>query len=372
MNANVAIARASFELLTLFTNLKVNQLSNVHDALSVSGKRPDAVLIVPTSSTCILRCEVKSDILKFDDAKNQLLSSLRPDAMIYQPRDAQYIFGLAVAGRSYALYRIYRNNSAGRFMLDELMTGRLGDSDGMQQYIVMMARISCIVSSWILPSGTSHPRYNCYSGVVVDRRANDYTLRCDLTYTVDSVIKHTVSPKNDDMIKMIHSKKLPHIVPCEWVCGRGEVMKLCYTLEHNNQFFLDTQAHADVVYNDIKKALDELHNIGCAHCDVRLPNVLAILPEIPTDPAVPWVWDEQHPPVFVLCDFDFVRSTSANITAADNHFLFLDDKLTDMNAVTWDEYMLNHLHTELNKHVPKSSNVGPIVTHGYETRSKPQ
>ncbi|CAK4066486.1 unnamed protein product, partial [Aphanomyces euteiches] len=78
-----------------------------------------------------------------------------------------------------------------------------------------------------------------------------------------------------DLIRRIYNDtSLQHVE--RGMCHRNSVTitSIGRTLQHA---LSDFQGKRHLIIDGVKKALDELHNIGVAHCDVRAANVFVLL-----------------------------------------------------------------------------------------------
>jgi len=346
MCANYVCARAAYELLSFYLGQELDLRMNEHDNASKAGCRPDGV--ISWSLSVLLRIEVKADVRAHSDCVAQLKNSLRDDAMVFQPRNAQYMFGMAVAGDACHLYRITRNYNS--FQLVHLHWITLGRRNSLAEYMRMMAKIACYVSHWDVVLVSDYPTLGHNAGDVINRfDPESGRLHATLVYTSNSVIKHTCDSSNSELTAAIYSKNLLHLVRGTCV-DKHEEMELCYSLENNLSFFADTDEHVKRIISDINLALIEMHEAGYAHCDVRLPNIL-VRAKLPTDPSIPWTWEYANP-TFVLCDFDFARPISSPMTEHDRHKNWPGGTV-EMNAVAWDGKMVNMCSDELTKRMLK-------------------
>lgn len=327
MSANVYVTHFISSLLSLFLSMPPFETLNSTIPESQSLYRPDGVIRVYLDGRSVIGiiCEFKSSthFTDISQAVNDLTHKPLLEDFYRQPPNARYHYGFAMVGRCWQLFLIYHD---GNSVVAKELTRIHDIIENVETLPYAIMRVARDSMTWKPPEV---PRFPQMMKVDRDRAVLDFGI-------VNVIKKYQTLPRNASTIEQIYSLKLPHLVSGSFENDK-EKMEKCYSVTDNESYFCDTVEHKQAIMNDVRAALDEMHHKGIAHCDVRMPNVLATL----TLRSSRWRWDDS-PPKFVLCDFEFSRPIGDSVQRSENLKEFPQD-IDSISAIDLDEYQYGKL-----------------------------
>ena len=235
-----------------------------HDPSSTTGTRPDAVLIV--AGALVLRVEEKAHDEALQVAIEELTSKLPPSSSVLVPRGCSSVPAFAVTRSHTVLVGLHYNATEHRWSSTEearYFTQNERDRVRLVEAVFKLARWMRGVSG-PYGAGPSLP-----PGVAV-QTPNGHSV----IWEKDGIRKvyKTADPGRQARIRMVYGASLPHVE--RGMCRNGRTVVI-----QSVGVPLDRKSpppEADVVARDVAAALEELHSLGLAHCDVRRENVFFV------------------------------------------------------------------------------------------------
>jgi hypothetical protein len=264
----------------------MNVYRNQKDPSSQCALRPDDALYY--NGAHVLRIQSKTETTDLNE--NELIDKLAPDAHLQFPRGCDEILGMCTSTRVARVYRIKYHPGDGTYSVTLLESFGFSTLQNRVGFLVFLAKYFRSVASVRGPTVFSH----LIPGIRM-RTPNGH----HVTYTVDAsglacIRKEFNLQANIPLNHMatVFQAKLPNV---EWgrVTSRRaktvELVRVGFTLK---QALRDRLISVDGVIQNIRDALDQLHSIGFAHCDVKMDNVFV---------------DRKAPYVAFLGDLEFLR-----------------------------------------------------------------
>lgn len=250
----------------------VNILRDEHDASSAFRLRPDAVL--ERNGAVFMKIESKASAVDLETGRQELINKFFVGSEAVFPIGTNSILGLITTSTFFELYEISFNPIVNSFSLIPLNNYNVSNFDGRRRFIVDIFKlcrwfvsITCSNRSFhLIPNRrTQTPNHHhitwCSKGLHKEYRI--------IPNTNNAVRLNAVLPR----IAVVYAAKLEHV---EWG----------YLIENtNNQIMItrvgrklsdcirDKTVTKDKAIADVRSALNELHAIGYAHCDICMDNV---------------------------------------------------------------------------------------------------
>jgi hypothetical protein len=264
----------------------MNIYRNQKDPSSQKALRPDDVLYYNGAHVLRIESKTETNALK----EKELIDMLAPEAHLQFPRGSDQILGLCISVEAVRVYRITYHPGAGAYSINHLESFGLLDLRNKVGLLVFLAKYF----RWVVSIREPTVAFHLVPGIRTLTPNGHY-----VTYTVDAsghaCILKQFNPKAD--IPLAHmatvfQAKLPNV---QW--GRVkdsdektvELARVGFTLK---QALRESLISVDVVIQNIRAALDQLHSIGFAHCDVKMDNVFV---------------DREAPYAAFLGDLEFLR-----------------------------------------------------------------
>jgi hypothetical protein len=236
----------------------------------------------------VLRIESKTETNDLNEI--ELIDRLAPDAHLQFPRGSDEILGLCISTRASRVYRIKYHPGDGTYSAISLVSFGFSTLQNRVDFLVFLAKYFRWVASVRGPTVAFH----LVPGIRKQTPNGHH-----VTYTVDASGRACILKefKLDTDIPLHHmaivfQAKLQNV---EWgrvknpLARTVELVRVGFTLK---QALRDRLISADGVIQNIRDALDQLHSIGFAHCDVKVNNVFV---------------DREAPHAAFLADLEFLR-----------------------------------------------------------------
>ena len=231
---------------------------NQSDDSSQKRDRPDAVLTV--CGALVLRVEEKASELNLSRAIKEITEKMHPSARDLFP--AGYSSFPAIVS-SPTLNKILSVSSSenGKFYTTEINSYRMDDINIRIEFVRDLFKIARWIVSVRGPSAIG-------SGIVPNVRLKTRNGH-HVTLTQKGLLKEfkNVDTDRQQVMSIIYENKLPHV-------EHGECRNSKVAIIHRVGIPLEAKRYDyGTVVEHIRLALEELHNIGYAHCDVCKENV---------------------------------------------------------------------------------------------------
>lgn len=237
---------------------------NQHDPSSAIRVRPDTTIL--RHNALLVKGEAKLSEAEMETAKNQLLKSFFSGAVRCFPRSSQTaILGVTTCSTKASMYKISYNN--GRF------SAILHRDYNLQ--VVHTDRLLFIVDifkamRWMTTVDSPISKFHLVPSVRRRTRNGHHVTWCNR-----GILKEYHNPREHliDRIVTVYGHKLSHV---EWGEAVPDDANAIIITRVGSQLE-DALAAGDINRDDavahIRLAVEELHNIGFAHCDIVMDNV---------------------------------------------------------------------------------------------------
>lgn len=242
-------------------------------ASSVTKTRPGATIC--KNGAVVIKHEAKAVAADLDEAEEELVDKLFPEAVRQFPFGSQEIVGITTSASEVKLYRVYFDKEANAFNEDVLRTYPMNSFDGRISFIIDVAKICRWIVGVIGPNLKFHLVFN-----VRTETKNKH----HITWCKDGLLKEfkrhnkryrvggNVSQQSMTYIHHVHSLKLPNV---EWgrpVGGSDNAVMITRVGRRVIDAIRDGVSKLDI-YNGVVAGLQQLHAHGYAHCDISINNV---------------------------------------------------------------------------------------------------
>ncbi|RHY60425.1 hypothetical protein DYB30_004094 [Aphanomyces astaci] len=267
-HSQVEVATVDTNWLNLFVFLCqcVVHRDQCHDSDSPSEQEMEAVVV--KQNAMVGKCVTRASWGEMTTATNALTYKLGPAAYCTFPDGLTSIPAWTTSSTIIQLHQLTYNCAVQSYSTRQLKTYHVSNLDGRHQFVVDVFKVLKWVGSIPKPHTTMH----LVPGIrTVTRHHGHY-----LTWVKSGLVKQF---QHDDKINMAVMDRI-YRAPLQHV-ERGRCHYTSVTITSIGQT-LKTALSEDLVSRDtvkaqVRSALDELHSLGLAHCNVRAANVFVLL-----------------------------------------------------------------------------------------------
>jgi hypothetical protein len=244
---------------------------NQHDSSSVGVKRPDTVIEV--RGALVLKGEAKYEVADISQASEELIEKLHPIAFKVFPAGQTRVLGVASTYGVIQLHFIDYDGIRRKYsseLFSQYNASMLHERVRFLVDLFKLMRWMCCVSGpnanfHLLPGIRRKTRNGHHVTWIRDGLLKEYNHRRHFTAQLSYINK-----------VYTHRPQLPH-VEYGYVNNDPNLPNSCVVTRIGNKLTTSTMARLHVgkemVIAQVQSGLDELHNIGLAHCDLCIENV---------------------------------------------------------------------------------------------------
>ncbi|CAK4215534.1 unnamed protein product, partial [Aphanomyces euteiches] len=236
-----------------------------HESSSRQVSRPDAVIV--KGSVLVGKCEVKASQKKMATAMKELTEKMADAAFCTFPHGKTSIAAWTTCSTLIQLHQLSYLPATRTYETRILESYNATDANHRQQFVVDLFKIM----KWVFPIQEPNALMHLFPQVRTITTNGHY-----VTWLKTGLFKEfrTGAEIDMDIIQRIYSAPLQHVE--RGICNHVSVTitSIGQTLQNA---LVDFQGHRDLIIDQVKSALVELHSIGVAHCDVRAANVFVLL-----------------------------------------------------------------------------------------------
>ena len=230
---------------------------------SVGTTRCDA--IVTKNSAIVIAYEGKFVASQLENATNSLIAKLFPEARLLFPLDTYEIVGIVTSATSVQMLRIFWHGDG--FHTTVLHSYNVSSLEDRMRFLVDIAKLC----KWIAKVEQPNKSFHLFPGVRTKTTNGHYVTW--LGNRIRKELKKGVGYKTTvARINTIHELNLPHVE-----CGQRTesaniilITRVGITLRNALRERIISKAQ---VLSDVKDGIQELHDAGFAHCDIRIDNI---------------------------------------------------------------------------------------------------
>jgi hypothetical protein len=245
----------------------ISGISIYRDKLHSSSRpylRPEATIC--RNNVLVLKYEAKYANTDLDIAEDELIKKFAPDASSVFPLGCNFVIGITSSIQFTKIHSISYNAHSFKFEVSTLRVHDVSNIAGRVDFIVDFFKLL----RWIASVERPNAGFHLIPGVR-QKTPNGHFI----TWTALGLLKEfnaTVTQKVISHIRKVYSKHLDHV---EWGVVNDDTRSVIITrVGIRIQCAIgDGLISRQRVFQDIRLALDELHGIGYAHCDVALRNI---------------------------------------------------------------------------------------------------
>mmetsp|Transcript_18925 Transcript_18925/g.17164 ORF Transcript_18925/g.17164 Transcript_18925/m.17164 type:complete len:336 (-) Transcript_18925:64-1071(-) len=240
---------------------------------STLNTRPDATATV--FDAVVLKHEAKFKASSLSIAKSELTEKLFDGVQNLFPLGSLEIIGVVTSATNCEIHRIYYDTDDRSFHTDPLENFNVNSIESRVRFIVTIIKLC----RWIITCRGPNKGFHLYPGVRTETSNGHH-----VTWIKEGILKEFRMPnrkrRNDntlttgeqiEKICKVHELKLRHV---EWgykhTSGSVIITRVGYRLKDALRNELTNKKK---VMEDVKAGLEELHQNGFAHGDIRIENV---------------------------------------------------------------------------------------------------
>lgn len=238
-------------------------LLDEHDFSSKAKLRPDFTGVA--NNVLVIKGEAKATMKDMNENANDLVSKFHKTAYKSFPQGCNSIPAVTTCNEAISLYSIAYFNK--KFTMARVKDYRVSSLEGRVEFIVDIFKIL----RWIVSQTEPVEKFHLVTGVRVATRNGHH-----ITLTADGIVKefnhHQLERIPFAIIKEIYANKLPNVEHGVTNCRSititrvGSKLRDALVVRH-----LDKRA----IYQQVASAVEQLHSIGYAHCDICVDNIFA-------------------------------------------------------------------------------------------------
>ncbi|KAH9100257.1 hypothetical protein LEN26_016033 [Aphanomyces euteiches] len=237
----------------------------IHESSSAKGMRPDAV--IAKANVLVGKCEVKFSVNQIETARSELTDKMADSAFATFPIGMTSIPAWSTSSERMELHQLTYISSSKTYETRILEAYLMSNFNHRQRFVVDLLKIL----KWVFPIQEPNALMHLFPQVRTITTNGHY-----VTLLKTGLFKEFRKGAEIDMdiIQRIYSADLQHVE--RGICNHVSVTitSIGQTLQNS---LVDFQGNRDLIIDQVKSALVELHNIGVAHCDVRAANVFVLL-----------------------------------------------------------------------------------------------
>jgi len=226
--------------------------------------RPDAT--VCRNMALVLKYEAKYLNDELATAEKELTEKFSPDASSVFPQGCNFVIGITSSIKFTIIHSITYNAQAHTFETSTLRIHDVSGMDGRVDFIVDVFKLL----RWIASVERPNIGFHLFPGVRQKTTNGHY-----ITWNASGLLKEfsrDVSRKAVSRIRKVLNSKLPHV---EWGVVNDDkrsiiIQRVGIRIQVAIGQGLITKTK---VLEGVRAALDELHELGYAHCDIALRNI---------------------------------------------------------------------------------------------------
>ncbi|KAH9117482.1 hypothetical protein LEN26_012656 [Aphanomyces euteiches] len=229
------------------------------------GRRPDAVIV--KKSVLVGKCESKASQKQIENATLELTDRMADDAYLTFPRGMTSIPAWTTCPDLIQLHRLSFNPLTKKYETTVVRPYYTSNFNFRHDFVVDVFKIL----KWVFAIQDPNALMHLFPQVRTITPNGHY-----MTWLKTGIFKKFKTGANVNMklIQRVYSASLQHV-------ERGECNHVSVTISSIEQTLQNALVHFQdkrhLIIHQIRNALDELHNIGVAHCDVRAANVFVLL-----------------------------------------------------------------------------------------------
>ncbi|KAF0704750.1 Aste57867_7269 [Aphanomyces stellatus] len=236
-----------------------------HESSSRQGSRPDAVIV--KGSVLVGKVEAKASQKKMATAMKELTEKMADAAYCTFPLGITSIPAWTTCATLIQLHQLSYLPATKTYETRILESYNATDANHRQQFVVDLFKILM----WVIPIQEPNALMHLFPQVRTTTTNGHY-----VTWLKTGLVKQFRKGAEIDMeiIRRIYNADFQHVE--RGICNHASVTitSIGQTLQNA---LADFQGKRNLIIEQVKKALAELHSIGVAHCDVRAANVFVLL-----------------------------------------------------------------------------------------------
>eukprot|EP01036_Dinobryon_divergens_P022132 gene22132-30368_t len=221
---------------------------------------------ITKNSAIVIAHEVKYAASQLETATNSLTAKLFPEARLLFPMGTAEIIGIVTSATSVQMLRIFWHGNG--FHTKILHTYNVSSLEDRMRFLIDIAKLC----KWIANVEQPNKSFHLFPGVRT-RTTNGHCV----TWLGGTILKELKKVTDYETavarINTIHEMNLQHV---EWGQRTGNanailITRVGRTLRNALRERIITKAQVLV---NVRDGIQELHNAGFAHCDIRIDNIL--------------------------------------------------------------------------------------------------
>lgn len=242
-------------------------LLNQCDPSSLIRLRPDFTALF--NKMLVIKGEAKAEAENIPTAIQELIGKFHDTAHLMFPEHSPIIPGVASSKQMISLHRIYFDSRTRQYRQDFVKSYRVLDLNGRISFIIDVFKIARWIVSQIKPSQFFH--------LVTDVRLKTRNGH-HVTLVREGIVKEfyhrNERPIPMDIIRQIYAAKLPNVEQGVANCMTITISTVGHKLGYAIHMLGLDKAE---VWRQIQQAVEQLHGLGFAHCDICADNVFVNL-----------------------------------------------------------------------------------------------
>eukprot|EP01031_Cornospumella_fuschlensis_P030529 gene30529-36896_t len=238
---------------------------NEYDPSSQVWLRPDFAAL--RGQTLVMKGEAKCNLMDISSAIKELTGKFHPSARLLFPNDCPEIPGVATSQQGSSLHRIYF--AEGAFRENQVKSYQFLTEDGRVEFICDIFKIAL----WMTAQGGPIEKFHLLPDIRVKTRNKHH-----ITLTKDGLLKefnhHGDYSKAIAQIKRIYDAQLPNV-------EQGVTNSTSITITTIGRTVADAIRNfgmsKQTALDGARRAVEQLHGIGMAHCDICVDNLFVHL-----------------------------------------------------------------------------------------------
>jgi serine/threonine-protein kinase RIO1 len=240
---------------------------------SVPRTRPDTTIC--KNGAVVLKHEAKAVANDLDEAEEELVDKLFPEALKQFSQGSEEIVGITTCASEVKLYRIYFASESKTFNKDVLQSYPMNSVDGRISFIIDIAKLC----RWIVGVVRPNSKFHLVLNVRTETKNKHHITWCKegllkefKRYKKTSRDGGNVSQQSMAYIHHIHALKLANV---EWgrpVQGSEHAVMITRVGRRVSDALRDGMLK-QVIYDGVVAGVQQLHAHGFAHCDISISNV---------------------------------------------------------------------------------------------------
>jgi hypothetical protein len=238
-------------------------LLNQKDASSLPKLRPDFTGLL--NNMLVIKGEAKSDSVNIPTAISELIDKFHATAHLMFPASCPVIPGIVSSRQLISLHRIYFDGMSQRFCEDLVAKYQILERNERIRFIQDIFKLAIWIISQTHPSKFFH---------LVTNVRNTTKNGHHMTLQRDGILKEFKQSDNKlipmELIRAIYGAKLPNV-------EQGVVNYTSVTITTVGRRLQDSIRSCglskSVVLQQVQAAVEQLHGLGIAHCDICVDNI---------------------------------------------------------------------------------------------------